>query len=76
MDPELLTGQTIHVYWPDDKVFYEGVVGTYKAKTRKHQVHRRLHYPPSDVALLASETSLYAPKLHQHLHCLYPTWGR
>jgi len=38
VDPWLLIGQPIHVFWPDDDVFYEGVIESYKDKTHKHEV--------------------------------------
>jgi hypothetical protein len=38
VDPWALVGQTVHVYWPDDLMFYEGKVGAYKPRTFKHEV--------------------------------------
>jgi hypothetical protein len=38
VDPWLLIGQPIHVFWPDDDVFYAGVIESYKEKTHKHEV--------------------------------------
>jgi hypothetical protein len=74
VDPELLTGQTIHVYWPDDKMFYEGVVGSYKAKTGKHQV-RPPRPPPPGTSLYAHPERPY-PRLAPPVPPLPITWWR
>ncbi|KAJ1271765.1 hypothetical protein BS78_06G150800 [Paspalum vaginatum] len=45
---ENLVGSRIKVWWPDDKMFYEGVVESYVASSKKHKVA----YDDGDVEVL------------------------